>query len=116
MADRERTTIDLAALEPEMPVVKLPKRLGGREVGVRPVDGIGMQLYRDARLLFQKTQEETGIGDERGFYTLAAHLLPDASPEEVNGLPPAVVGSIIALACGQVDAVEAILKNAEGSS
>lgn len=112
----ERTTIDLAALEPEMPVVKLPKRLGGRVVDVHPVDGIGMQLHRDARLLYQRTKDESGIGDESGFYKLAAHLLPDATPEEVNGLAPAVVGSVIAMALGQVEAVEAVLKNGAGPS
>lgn len=71
--------------------------LGGREIPVKPIDGIGFQLI-------------TGLTAETGtekMYEVAARCLPSLQREDVLALTPAQVGAVVKLASEGVEKVEA---------
>ena len=103
------TGVRLADLDAPLKPVKLdpsPEWPEGRWVRVRPIDGKGYQLLQE----IEATQAF------RLYWEIARRVLPDATQDEIDRLTPREVVAVVEIAAGNVAAVEAILKNAEGSS
>jgi hypothetical protein len=96
----DKKVVRLADLEASAGEVLLP---GGREVRVAPIDGRGMQIQQAMQLGTAK------LGD---MWRLAALLLPDATPEEIERLTPSAIGLVVQMACG---ALEQVLQLAEAA-
>lgn len=78
--------IPLAALDEPCPSLLLPD---GREVGIRQIDGIGMQLMQVAQ-----------DGDASLFWDVAARCLPALTPDEVRAFTLTQARTVVEIACG----------------
>jgi hypothetical protein len=96
----DKKVVRLADLEVSAGEVLLPS---GREVKVAPIDGRGMQIQQ-AMLL--------GTAQPGDMWRLAALLLPDATPEEIERLTANAIGLVVQMACG---ALEQVLQLAEAA-
>ncbi len=76
----------------------------GREVAVRPIDGFAIQF---------KESIENHTAEAADAWKLAAHLLPDATPDEIKSLNPTMIGHITLIAAGQIDTLIQLAKALE---
>jgi len=86
----------LAALEEACPALQLPD---GREVAIRQIDGIGMQLL-------QAAQE----GDVALFWEAAARCLPDMAHDDVMKFTITQAVRVVEVASGQAERVLAAVE------
>lgn len=81
----------LSALEEPCPPLRLAD---GRDVVIRQIDGVGMQLLQLAQ-----------GGEALLFWDVAARCLPALSPDEVREFTLAQVRQIVEVACGAAQRV-----------
>jgi hypothetical protein len=91
--------ISLAALEEPCPSLSLAD---GREVAIRQIDGVGMQLMQEAE------------NNPVIFWEVAARCLPDVPHAEVHAFTINQVRKVVEIACGAAERVIAAL--GEGSA
>lgn len=83
--------IPLAALEERCPSLKLPD---GREVEIRQIDGVGMQLMQLAQ-----------TGEPSLFWDVAWRCLPMLEEAEVRAFTLAQARTVVEIACGAAQRV-----------
>ena len=84
-------SMSLAALEEPCPALNLPD---GRQVAIRQIDGIGMQLLQAAQ-----------NGDPTLFWDAAVRCLPALTVDEVRNFTLSQVVRVIEIASGQAERV-----------
>src|SRR3954465_15288698 len=79
----------------------------GRIVNVRPIDGLGFDMYRD--------MEEDPAANGHLVWQIAARCLPSLKIEEVKAFTPQECMAVIAVAAGRVALVEQLASELEGN-
>jgi len=88
----------------QLPCVELPD---GRIVDVRPVDGIGFDLYSEI---------EADPSKGAKIWEIAARCLPSLTLDEVKTLTPSECAAVIAVALGKVKEVQKLAEEVAGKS
>ena len=86
----------LAALEEPCPSLQLAD---GREVAIRQIDGVGMQLLQTAQ-----------AGEVSLFWDVAARCLPELGKHEVDNLTITQAIRVVEIASGQAEKVLAAIE------
>lgn len=98
-----KTPIRLSGVFSDPELIELPD---GRLIPVRPIDGIGFDLY---------TEMEADPEKGNLIWDITARCLPSLTLKEVKGFTPAECAAVVAVAVGQVklvlDLVEQTSKN-----
>src|SRR4051812_26777580 len=79
----------------------------GRIVNVRPIDGLGFDMYRD--------MEEDPAANGHLVWQIAARCLPSLKIEEVKAFTPQECMAVIVIAVGRVQLVQDLAEEMEGN-
>jgi hypothetical protein len=76
-------------------------------IDVRPIDGLGFDMYRD--------MEEDPAANAHLMWQIAARCLPSMKLEEVKAFTPQECMAVVAVAAGRVALVEELAREMEGN-